>query len=63
MDLQFTQNSSLIDILSNQAYSSAPTTKLIRKKVKKIKTPRNTVEEFLRRQSKCIIQHVKILEN
>lgn len=63
MDMQFTQNALSIDILPNQAYSSAPTTKLVRKKVKKIKTPRNTVEEFLRRQSKCIIQHVKILES
>ncbi|GAN04392.1 POP1-domain-containing protein [Mucor ambiguus] len=35
---------------AKEAYSSAPNSKLIRKKVKKIKTPRNTVEEFLRRQ-------------
>ncbi|KAF1801227.1 ribonucleases P/MRP protein subunit POP1-domain-containing protein [Mucor lusitanicus] len=35
---------------AKEAYSSAPNAKLIRKKVKKIKTPRNTVQEFLRRQ-------------
>ncbi|EPB85684.1 hypothetical protein HMPREF1544_07510 [Mucor circinelloides 1006PhL] len=35
---------------AKEAHSSAPNSKLIRKKVKKIKTPRNTVEEFLRRQ-------------
>ncbi|KAL9548705.1 hypothetical protein MBANPS3_005558 [Mucor bainieri] len=35
---------------AKEAHSSAPNAKLIRKKVKKIKTPRNTVEEFLRRQ-------------
>ncbi|KAI9485893.1 MAG: ribonucleases P/MRP protein subunit POP1-domain-containing protein [Benjaminiella poitrasii] len=35
---------------AKEAYSSAPNTPLTRKKVKKIKTPRNTVEEYLRRQ-------------
>ncbi|KAI8970247.1 ribonucleases P/MRP protein subunit POP1-domain-containing protein [Mycotypha africana] len=35
---------------AKEAYSSAPNSKLIRKKIKKIKTPKNTVEEFLRRQ-------------
>ncbi|CEP11349.1 hypothetical protein [Parasitella parasitica] len=35
---------------AREAYSSAPNTPLFRKKVKKIKTPRNTIQEFLRRQ-------------
>ncbi|KAI7904843.1 NUC188 domain-containing protein [Cokeromyces recurvatus] len=35
---------------AKEAYCSAPNAPLIRKKIKKIKTPRNTVEEFLRRQ-------------
>ncbi|GAA5804971.1 hypothetical protein HPULCUR_010481 [Helicostylum pulchrum] len=35
---------------AREAHSSAPDTALIRKKVRKIKPPRNTVQEFLRRQ-------------
>lgn len=36
---------------AREANSSAPNTELTRKKVKKIKRPRNIVHEFLRRQS------------
>ncbi|RCH82061.1 hypothetical protein CU098_000584, partial [Rhizopus stolonifer] len=35
---------------AREAFKSAPGSKLVRKKIKKIKTPKNTVQEFLRRQ-------------
>ncbi|OBZ85049.1 hypothetical protein A0J61_06907 [Choanephora cucurbitarum] len=39
---------------AREAFKSAPGSKLIRKRVRKIKTPKNTVLEFLRRQSKAL---------